>query len=40
MIQAVVSIVTEDKKNVKYTSFETQKMLEILTMMTEDWEDE
>tara|TARA_A100001011_G_scaffold385690_1_gene460145 strand:+ start:592 stop:972 length:381 start_codon:yes stop_codon:yes gene_type:complete len=40
MIQAVVSIVTDDKKNVKYTSFETQKMIEILTMMTEDWEDE
>ena len=38
--QAVVSIVTDDKKNVKYTSFETQKMIEILTMMTEDWEDE
>ena len=40
MIQAVVSIVTDDKKNVKYTSFETQKMLEILTMMTDEWDDE
>jgi len=40
MIQTVVSIVSDDNKGTKYTSFDTAKMLEILTMMTDELEDE
>ena len=40
MIQTVVSIITDKEKGVRYTNFDTQKMVEILTMMTDEWEDE
>lgn len=40
MIQTVVSIVTDQEEGVKYTNFDTQKMIEVLTMMTDEWEDE
>ena len=40
MIQTVVSIITDKEKGVRYTNFDTQKMVEILTMMTDEWDDE
>ena len=40
MIQTVVSIITDKEKGVRYTNFDTQKMVEILTMMTAEWDDE
>ena len=40
MIQTVVSIFTDKVKGVRYTNFDTQKMVEILTMMTDEWDDE
>ena len=35
-----VSIITDKEKGVRYTNFDTQKMVEILTMMTDEWDDE
>ena len=40
MIQTVASIITDKEKGVRYTNFDTQKMVEILTMMTDEWDDE
>ena len=38
MIQTVVSIITDKEKGVRYTNFDTQKMVEILTMMKDEWD--
>ena len=39
-LQDKVCIITDKEKGVRYTNFDTQKMVEILTMMTDEWDDE